>query len=61
MNLVTGGNKIILLQFVFRIDIVFELIKYVVWASGEMVDALVLGTNGAIRGGSSPLSPTLRV
>ncbi len=33
--------------------------KCPVWASGEMVDALVLGTNGATRGGSSPLSPTL--
>ena len=25
----------------------------------ELVDTLVLGTSGAIRGGSSPLSPTL--
>ncbi len=24
----------------------------------ELVDTLVLGTSGAIRGGSSPLSPT---
>ena len=29
------------------------------WASGVMVAALVLGTSGAIRGGSSPLSPTV--
>ena len=29
-----------------------------IWASGGMVDALVLGTNLARGGGSSPLSPT---
>lgn len=37
------------------------LAKYSKCASGEMVDALVLGTSGVTRGGSSPLLRTLNV
>jgi hypothetical protein len=44
----------------FRYNTESTLAHFVLWASGEMVDALVLGTSGALRGGSSPFSPNFQ-